>query len=59
MTQEEILKIDAFLDARKEILNAAVRYLKEKHGFNYDDEIAFREYIVEKCKSKYVSVEKE
>ena len=47
MTQEEILKIDAFLDARREILNAAVRYLIEKYEFNYDDEIAFREYIVE------------
>ena len=47
MTREEMLKTDAFLDARREILNAAVRYLKEKHGFNYDDEIAFREYIVE------------
>ena len=47
MTQEEILKIDEFLDARREILNVAVRYLKEKYEFNYDDEIAFREYIVE------------
>lgn len=47
MTREEILKIDAFLDARRLILNAAVRYLKEKHKFNHDDEIAFREYIVE------------
>ena len=47
MTPEETLKIDAFLDARREILNAAVRYLKEKYEFNYDDEIAFREYIVE------------
>lgn len=47
MTPEEILKIDTFLDARREILNATVQYLKEKHGFNYDDEIAFREYIVE------------
>lgn len=47
MTQEKILKIDEFLDARREILNAAVRYLKEKYEFNYDDEIAFREYIVE------------
>ena len=47
MTQEEILKIDEFLDARREILNAAVRYLKEKYEFNYNDEIAFREYIVE------------
>lgn len=47
MTREEMLKTDAFLDARREILNAAVRYLKEKHGFNYDDEIAFREHIVE------------
>lgn len=47
MTQEEILKTDAFLDARREILNVAVKYLKEKHGFNYDDEIAFREHIVE------------
>ena len=42
-----MLKIDAFLDARREILNATVRYLKEKYEFNYDDEIAFREYIVE------------
>lgn len=47
MTPEEILKIDAFLDARREILDAAVRYLKEKHEFNYDDEISFREHIVE------------
>ena len=47
MTQEEILKIDEFLDARREILNAAVRYLKENYEFNYDDEIAFREHIVE------------
>ena len=47
MTQEEILKIDAFLDARRNILNSAVRYLKEKYEFNYDDEVAFREYIVE------------
>lgn len=47
MTPEEILKIDAFLDARREILNAAVRYLREKYEFNYNDEIAFREYIVE------------
>lgn len=47
MIQEKILKIDAFLDARREILNAAVRYLREKYEFNYDDEIAFREYIVE------------
>ena len=47
MTHEEILKIDSFLDARREILNAAVKYLKEKHEFNYDDEIAFREHIVE------------
>lgn len=47
MTPEEILKVDAFLDARREILNATVKYLREKHKFNYDDEIAFREYIVE------------
>lgn len=47
MTQEEILKIDAFLDARREILNAAVKYLKKRHEFNHDDEIAFREHIVE------------
>ena len=47
MTPEETLKIDSFLDARREILNAAVRYLREKYEFNYDDEIAFREYIVE------------
>lgn len=47
MTHEETLKIDEFLDARREILNAAVRYLREKYGFNYNDEIAFREYIVE------------
>lgn len=47
MKYEETLKIDAFLDARREILNAAVKYLTEKHGFNYDDAIAFREYIVE------------
>ena len=47
MTHEEMLKIDVFLDARREILDAAVEYLKEKHKFNYDDEIAFREYIVE------------
>ena len=47
MTHEETLKIDAFLDARREILNAAVKYLKERHGFNYDDIIAFREHIVE------------
>lgn len=42
-----MLKIDVFLDARRDILNAAVRYLKERHKFNYDDEIEFREYIVE------------
>lgn len=47
MTREEMLKTDAFLDARREILNAAVQYLKENHEFNYDDEIAFREHIVE------------
>ena len=47
MTQEKMLKIDEFLDARRQILNAAVRYLKENHKFNYDYEIAFREYIVE------------
>jgi hypothetical protein len=47
MTLEEILKIDAFLDARREILDTAVRYLREKCEFNYDDEIAFREYMVE------------
>lgn len=47
MTREEMLKIDAFLDARREILNAAVRYLREKYEFNYDDDIAFREHIVE------------
>lgn len=47
MTPEETLKIDSFLDARREILNAAVKYLREKYEFNYDDEIAFREYIVE------------
>lgn len=50
MTPEEMLKIDAFLDARRDILNAAVKYLREKHEFNYDDEIAFREYIVENVK---------
>jgi hypothetical protein len=47
MTQEEMLKIDEFLNARRDILNAAVRYLKENYKFTYDDEIAFREYIVE------------
>ena len=47
MTQEETLKIDEFLDARREILNVAVRYLREKYEFNYDDEIAFREHIFE------------
>ena len=47
MTPEEMLKIDTFYDARHELLNAAVKYLREKHVFNYDDEIAFREYIVE------------
>ena len=47
MTLKDTLKIDTFYDVRHELLNVAVKYLREKYEFNYDDEIAFREHIVE------------
>ena len=47
MPQGEILKVDSFYDARHELLNVAAKYLREKYNFTYDDEIAFREHIVE------------